>query len=126
MGISIKVKGDFSKTDKFLDKVQQRLFYKSILEKYGEKGVEALRSYTPKRTGITANSWYYNVEYNSEGAIINWMNDHQNDGVIIAVIIQYGHGTKNGGYVRGVDYINPAMKNIFQGYADEIWKEVTK
>lgn len=122
--ITITQKGDFKNTERFLSNAQ-KLNYINILKKYGDMGVSALASNTPKDTGITAASWDYNIEMRSGGYIINWFNNHTNNGVVIAVLIQYGHGTGNGGYVQPTDYINPAMKPIFDKMAEDIWKEVT-
>lgn len=95
-----------------------------ILEKYGSKGVSALSSATPIDSGLTASSWTYVVEVKGESATIHWMNTNSNKGVNIAVILQYGHGTGTGGYVQGRDYINPAMRPIFDQIAEEAWREV--
>ena len=121
--ITITHKGDFSKTYKFLQKAHSKKFYKA-LEKYGQMGVDALRDATPKDTGKTADSWGYQINTTSDGASIVWTNSNQNRGVYIAVLIQYGHGTRNGGYVQGRDYINPAMRPVFDKIANEVWLEV--
>ena len=121
----ITCSGDLSKTMKFLNRLQHK-DYLNILATYGQRGVEALREATPKDTGETANSWYYEIKQDRNGATISWCNRNVNDGVVIAAIIQYGHGTGWGGYVQGIDYINPAMKPIFDDLANECWKEVTK
>lgn len=121
--IKITSKGDFSKTFKFLNKMQN-FKVEQILQKYGSKGVTALSSATPVDSGLTANSWTYVVEVRGESATIHWMNTNVNKGVNIAVILQYGHGTGTGGYVQGRDYINPAMRPIFDQIAEEAWKEV--
>lgn len=121
----ITCSGDLSKTMKFLNRLQHK-DYLNILAKYGQRGVEALREATPKDTGETANSWYYEIKQDRNEATISWCNRNVNDGVVIAAIIQYGHGTGWGGYVQGIDYINPAMKPIFDDLANECWKEVTK
>lgn len=120
----ITQKGDFSKTEKFLKKAKDADFYKS-LEKYAEIGVTALREATPIDSGLTAESWSYEIERNRDGASITWINNNTNDGENIAILIQYGHGTGTGGYVHGRDYINPAMKPVFDQIAEDIWKEVT-
>jgi hypothetical protein len=124
--ISVVQKGDFSLTVKFLENAKKVLGLDNIYDKYGKIGVEALAAATPKDTGTTANSWYYKVEKSDGTVTINWLNDNVNDGVLIAAIIQYGHGTGTGGYVQGTDYINPAMKTVFQQLADDMWKEVSK
>lgn len=122
--ITFTQKGNFNKTENFLKKASNSN-YLSILEKYGQQGVIALSAATPIDSGETAKSWGYKISRFSGGAKIIWTNSHIVDGVPIAVIIQYGHGTKNGGYVQGRDYINPVMKPIFDKIANEAWKEVT-
>ena len=97
----------------------------ATLERYGEIGVEALSSATPMDSGKTANSWGYEIEKNKEGYVIYWTNSNINDGVNIAVILQYGHGTGYGGYVQGRDYINPTLRPIFDELAENAWREVT-
>lgn len=123
MSIKFTSKGDFSKTYKFLENIKN---YKpeAVLKRYAEAGVIALKNATPSETGVTANSWGYEIEINNGQATISWTNSHRNKGVNIAVILQYGHGTRNGGYVVGRDYINPAMKPVFDKIASEAWKEV--
>jgi len=122
MGINFR-HGNFAKTTKYLSNVSKRL-QNANFEKYGEKGVEALRQATPKDTGKTSESWSYTINKSREGVTIRWNNSNVNDGVNIAVILQYGHGTRSGGYVRGIDYINPAMRPIFEQLAKEAWEEV--
>lgn len=121
--IKISHKGNFSKTYKFLKKAKT-LGLKRKIEKYGKMGVDALSNATPKRTGKTAESWSYEVHSSMEGFTIDWTNSNVNKGLHIAVLIQYGHGTRGGGYVQGIDYINPAMKPVFEKIAEELWKEV--
>lgn len=121
--ITIKHKGDFKKTDNFLAKILKR-DYVSVLNKYGQQGVAALSSATPVDTGLTANSWSYEIVEDSSGIKIYWKNSNIVKGVPIAVILQYGHGTGTGGYVEGTDYINPALKSVFEKIADAAWKEV--
>lgn len=122
--IVLKNKGDFSKTTNFLKRIT-KLDYKSILSKYGKMGVDALAKATPIDTGLTASSWSYEIVEDDGGATIYWKNSNVVKGVSIAVILQYGHGTGTGGYVEGIDYINPALRSIFEGIADDAWKEVT-
>ncbi len=124
MGIHITCSGDLSKTMKFLNRLQNKE-YLNILSTYGKRGVEALRAATPKDTGKTADSWYYEIKQDRNKTVISWCNSNVNDGVVIAAILQYGHGTNSGAYVEGTDYINPAMKIIFDALANECWKEVT-
>lgn len=122
--IVLKNKGDFSKTTNFLKRIT-KLDYKSILSKYGKMGVDALAKATPVDTGLTASSWSYEIVEDDGGATIYWKNSNVVKGISIAVILQYGHGTGTGGYVEGIDYINPALRSIFEGIADDAWKEVT-
>ena len=123
--IVIKHRGNFNNTEKFL-KQATKYGYLHILEKYGREGVAALASATPVDSGLTTSSWGYEVHSSGSSFTIYWTNSNIVDGVSIAVILQYGHGTRNGGYVQGRDYINPAIKPIFDKIADEAWKEVTK
>jgi hypothetical protein len=122
--ISFRQKGDFSKTTRFLDRVKE-VVRLTDLDRYGREGVAALVSATPVDTGVTANSWYYKIERTRESAIISFHNSNVQNGVPIAIVIQYGHGTRNGGWVQGRDYINPAIQPIFDKMANSAWKEVT-
>lgn len=122
--VIVKQKGDFSKTEKFLNSISKKQYYRN-LQKYAEQGVAALASATPIDSGTTANSWDYEIRQTKNSVSIYWTNSNINKGVPIAVIIQYGHGTRNGGYVQGRDYINPAMRPIFDKIAENVWKEVT-
>ena len=122
--ITIKQKGDFKKTERFLTRAE-RINLRNLLNRYGEIGVEALRVATPTDTGKTANSWSYEVVLNDGSSSIFWSNSNVNKGVNIAIILQHGHGTRNGGYVKGIDYINPALQPIFDEIAETAWKEVT-
>lgn len=122
--IRIKQSGGFSKTEKFLKKSLGK-DYLSVLEKYGRYGVEALSQATPIDTGVTSSSWYYQVEQTKNGYSIIWGNSNVQNGINIAIILQYGHGTRGGGYVEGIDYINPALRPIFDNLAKAAWKEVT-
>lgn len=124
MAIKITSTGDFKKTYKFLDDVK-KFDPNKILKRYAEQGVAALRASTPSDSGATANSWGYKIESNGTSSTIHWTNSNRNQGVSIAIILQYGHGTGTGGYVQGRDYINPAMKPVFDKIASEAWKEVT-
>lgn len=123
--ITFRQEGDFSKLTSFLEKAKE-LFNVGILDKYGRKGVEALAAATPIDSGETANSWYYRIENKNGSAAIVFCNSHIQNGVPIAIILQYGHGTRNGGWVEGRDYINPALQPIFDELAKEAWKEATK
>lgn len=122
--ISFTSKGNFKKTDTWLEKLKE-VFKAGDLDKYGRMGVEALRKATPVDSGETANSWGYEIIRKEGQTKIVWTNSHINKGVNIAVILQYGHGTGTGGYVQGIDYINPAMKPVFQDIVDQALKEVT-
>lgn len=122
--ITFKHQGDFSKTEKFFAKITEVVTGHSIFDKYGRRGVEILRDFTPKDTGKTADSWYYKIENTKDGTTISWYNSHENKGVNIAVILQYGHGTRQGGYVQGIDYINPAIQPLFEQMANEAWEEI--
>ena len=123
--ITFRQKGDFSKTTRFLQKVQH-VVRASDLDKYGEAGVAALASATPVDSGKTANSWYYKIEIKKTSITISFHNSNIQNGVPIAVVVQYGHGTNNGGWVEGIDYINPAIQPIFNSITQDIWKEVTR
>ena len=121
--VTFHVKGNYHKTKRFLEK-NRKMDFISILNKYGEIGLDALYEATPKDTGKTAESWVCEIETTSFGAAIYWSNTNVNKGVNIAVILQFGHGTGSGGYVVGKDYINPAIQPIFDEIADRAWKEV--
>ena len=123
--ISFRQKGDFSKLTRFLERAKN-LVHLSDLDRYGREGVAALASATPVDTGKTAASWYYDIKINKESASITFNNSNIQNEVPIAIILQYGHGTRNGGWVEGRDYINPVIQPIFDKIAEEAWKEVTK
>lgn len=123
--ITFRQKGDFSKLTSFLEKAKEAVRI-GDLDKYGREGVAALSSATPVRTGLTANSWYYEIEHQNGSVSIIFNNSNIIKGVPIAIILQYGHGTRNGGWVQGRDYINPAIQPIFDRIAKEAWEEVTK
>lgn len=123
-GITFRHKGDFSKTEKFFNSLL-KLDYLNVLERYGQAGVSALASATPKDSGLTAASWDYEITHNGKETTIAFTNSNISNGVNIAIILQYGHGTKGGGYVAGRDYINPAIQPIFDKMANEAWREVT-
>lgn len=124
MKISFRQKGDFSKLTRYFERVKEAIKL-GTLDKYGREGVDALSSATPVDSGLTASSWYYEIERGNNSATIGFYNSNVNKGVNIAIILQYGHGTRNGGYVQGRDYINPAIQPIFDKIAEEAWKEVT-
>jgi len=121
--ISFSQTGNFKKTDRFFHRIIEK-HYMRKLRLFGEKGVNALKSATPKDTGETANAWSFEIQEENGRLGLYWKNNHFNDGVNIAIILQYGHGTKNGGWVEGIDYINPAIRPIFKQMAEEAWKEV--
>lgn len=123
--ISISQKGDFSKLTSFLERMKN-IIKIGDLDKYGREGVAALSAATPKDSGLTANSWYYEIERGKDSVSISFYNSNVNKGVPIAIILQYGHGTRNGGWVEGRNYINPAIQPIFNKIAEDAWKEVTK
>lgn len=123
--IKFRQKGDFSKLNRFFERAKEAARV-SILDKYGREGVAALASATPVDSGETASSWFYEIRHSNGSASINFCNSHFNEGVPIAIILQYGHGTGTGGWVEGRDYINPAIQPIFDKIVDEAWKEVTK
>lgn len=125
MNIGFRHKGDFSKTSKFLTKMVGCISEMN-LDKYGQEGVAALASATPKDTGLAASSWYYTIIRNKDSVIIRYCNSDIENGIPIAVILQYGHATKNGGWVEGRDYINPAIRPIFDRIANDAWREVTR
>ena len=121
--ISFRQKGDFSKLTNYLEKAK-KVVHLSTLDKYGQAGVAALASATPVDSGKTANSWYYKIENKNDSATISFHNSNIQNGVPIAIIIQYGHGTGTGGWVEGRDYINPAIRPIFDQIANDVWREV--
>lgn len=123
--ITFRHKGDFSKLTRFLERAKETVRL-GDLDKYGREGVVALASATPVESGRTASSWYYKIEHKSGSATISFHNSNIQNGVPIAIILQYGHGTRNGGYVQGRDYINPAIQPIFDKIVNEAWREVTK
>ena len=123
--ISFKQKGDFSKTFKFLERAKE-LIHMGSLDRYGREGVAALSAATPKDTGQTADSWQYKIYRSKESVSITFSNTNFQNGVPIAIILQYGHATRNGSWVEGIDYINPAIQPVFEEIAREMWAEVTK
>lgn len=122
--ITFRQKGDFSKLTRFLERAKE-VVRVGDLDKYGREGVAALASATPVDTGLTANSWRYEIEQKKGSISISFHNTNIQNGVPIAVILQYGHATRNGGWVQGRDYINPAIQPIFDKIANEAWREVT-
>lgn len=123
--ITVRQKGEFSKLTSYL--IRNKNGYTGTgLDRFGSEGVAALASATPIDTGLTSESWYYEIERTSGATKITFCNSNVHRGIPIAIILQYGHGTRNGGYVQGRDYINPALRPIFDKIAEKAWKEVTK
>lgn len=123
--IRIRQKGDFSKATRFLERAKESVSM-GLLDRYGRKGVAALAAATPVDSGLTAASWDYEIVHKCGSASIIFTNSHVVNGCPIAIILQYGHATKNGGWVEGRDYINPALRPVFDELAENAWKEVTK
>lgn len=123
--ISFRQKGNFSKTTRYFESVRRAIRPKD-LDKYGREGVAALASATPVDSGLTASSWEYEIAITNNRASISFYNTNVQNGIPIAIILQYGHGTRNGGWVAGRDYINPSIQPIFDKMANNAWREVTK
>ena len=123
--IEFRQKGDFSKLTRYLEKAKE-VVKLGDLDRYGRAGVAALTSATPVASGVTANSWYYKITDKNGSATISFHNSNIQNGVPIAIILQYGHGTRNGGWVEGRDYINPAIRPVFEKIANDAWEDVTK
>lgn len=124
MRVKFEVSGGFTKTERFLNRMKRRE-YLNVLDEFGRDGVQALRNATPVDSGATAEAWDYEIKRARNYTEIVWTNSNINDGVPIAVILQYGHGTGTGGYVQGRDYINPAIRPVFDKIAEKAWKVVT-
>lgn len=123
--VRFRQKGDFSKLTSYFERLKE-VVKLGDLDKYGREGVDALASATPVDSGLTASSWYYEIEHRDGSARISFHNSNIQNGVPIAIILQYGHGTRNGGWVQGRDYINPAIQPLFDKITDDAWREVTK
>lgn len=123
--ISFRQKGDFSKVTRYLVNVKKAA-RRANLDKYGQRGVAALKSATPVDSGLTAESWYYEVVRKNGSVTITFNNSNIQNGVPIAIVLQYGHGTGTGGWVEGRDYINPSIQPLFDSIAEEAWREVTR
>jgi len=121
--ISFKQHGNFKNIERFFKKVPN-VNYKPLLESYGRAGVRALSNATPSDTGLTANSWEYSYTITKGHISLSWYNTNIKDGITIVILVQYGHGTGNGGYVQGIDFINPALKPIFDSLAEQACKEI--
>lgn len=124
MGISLDSSGSFDNTERWLTKLAKGSL-NEILSRYGEMGVAALARATPVRTGRTAASWDYRIVKNANGFQIDWFNTNVQNGSVIALLIQYGHGTGTGGYVQGIDYVNPAIQPVFDAMAEAVVREVS-
>lgn len=128
MKIGLKVKGDFKNVEKFFDRVKNKELTRK-LNQYGMVGAAALAASTPYDTGVTASSWDYEIIENKGHIELIWTNSNVTEGkqnIPIVLLIQYGHATRNGGYVQGRDFINPAIQPVFDAIADDIWEEVSK
>lgn len=124
--ITIKIDNSgFPKTKRFMNLISARAKQYN-LDKYGREGVEALEKYTPKDTGLTSRSWRYEITQDSNGSVISFYNDNVQNGIRIAIILQYGHATKNGYWVEGRDYINPAIQEVFENLANEAWEVISR
>lgn len=123
--ITFRQKGDFSKLTSFLERAKE-ISKIGDLDKYGREGVAALASATPVESGLTASSWYYKISRRKGSVSIQFYNSNIQNGVPIAIILQYGHATGTGGWVEGRDYINPSIRPVFDKLADSAWREVTK
>ena len=123
--ISFEQKGNFSNLNSFLEKAKEGV-NAGILNKYGKQGVELLSKVTPVDTGLTASSWSYDIVRSNGSVTLNFNNTNIQNGCPIAIVLQYGHGTKEGGWVEGIDYINPVIQPLFNKIANEAWKEITK
>lgn len=125
MQINVTQKGSFHNTERYLRRLSS-VNITAILNKYGERGVEALRAATPIDSSLTANSWYYEIVQRPNYHSIRWHNSNIQNGSSIAVLIEYGHATRNGGYVQGHEYIMQAILPVFEQINEEVWREVTR
>lgn len=123
MRIKVTTRGNFKKTESLLEKIRNRNPM-VVLNKLGQLGVDILTAATPKDTGLTASSWYYEIQKTKDGYDVQWLNSNVVEGYNVALLIQYGHGTGGGGYVAGIDYINPVMDQLFKAAKIDIGKEV--
>jgi hypothetical protein len=121
---SLSSSGSFNNLENFLKKAS-KLDIKGVLEAGGAAGVSALAGATPAESGLAGHSWTYKVESSATSHTITWMNTDVENGFPVAIMLQYGYGTGTGGYVQGRDYINPAMRPIFDKIANDVWKAVT-
>lgn len=123
--IKLTSKGDYRKVNSFLEKLRE-FGGSGILDKYGMLGVDALKAATPKDTGLAAESWEYSIVHEKNSASIVWSNTDVEGGCNVVLLVQYGHAKKDGTYLKGLDFINPSMKHVFEEIADSVWKEVAK
>lgn len=123
--IRIEASGDTKATEAFLDKMMTDTPYANV-QRLAQQGVDALAAVTPKDSGATASQWSYEIEQSGNGFIIHWLNGNIQAGFNVAIGLQYGHGTGTGGYVQGRDYINPALRPVFDAIAAGVWEEVQK
>lgn len=123
--ITFKSRGDFKKLDRFMERMKE-VAKLGDLNKYGREGVAALSSATPVDSGETAGSWSYDIVREDGRVSLVFSNSNIQNGVPIAIILQYGHATRNGGWVEGRDYINPAIQPIFDKIVEDAWKEVRR
>ncbi len=123
--IKVKASGSFKNATSFLNKAIRGYTIEDVLNRYGQMGVDALSSATPTDSGLTAMSWRYELHYSKGKRMLWFTNDNVVNGIPVAILIQYGHGTNNGGYVQGYDYINPVIRPLFDKIANDAWKEVT-
>lgn len=121
--LKVKESGSFVKTETFL-KANNNVNYKSILKRYGKEGVDLLRAATPKDTGVTADSWTYKIVETDLGISLEWHNSNTTDNIPVVILLVYGHGTQNGSYIEGVNFVNPALEPIFKSMATKLIREV--
>ena len=121
--IKFKLSGSFDNTEELLNKAVSSN-PQTVLDECGRRGVEALAAATPKDTGLTSESWSYEVAKTNSGYSLYWSNSNESEGVPIVILLEYGHGTRNGGFVEGIDFINPALESLFEQLAEDLWKEV--
>ena len=123
--IRITHKGSFRKTETFMKRTLKHN-YMQILDRYGKRGVEILQNATPKDSGVTADSWYYEIYNDGKAVHLSWFNSNENNGVSVVILLLYGHGLQNGGYVQGNDFVTPAIQPLLNELANKAWREVTK
>lgn len=124
MSISFKQKGKFSWPDKF-ERNYKKVKKSNLFDEYGKEGVQNLKKVSPKDTGRMSQSWFYKVSTEKYSTVLSFHNNDIENGCNVAIIVQYGHGTKNGVWIQGIDYINPSMAPVFEELCEKIWKEIT-